>query len=55
MFTVLLLIGPMHSFVAYIDPGTGMAFLYALGAMATGVAFQFRRVKQWVSSKLTRR
>lgn len=40
--------------VAYIDPGTGQAVLYALAAVGTGIAFQFRRLKNWVTSRFRR-
>ena len=44
----------LEPILAYIDPGTGQAVLYALGAFVTGIAFQFRRIKLWITSKFRR-
>ena len=40
--------------LAYIDPGTGQAVLYALAAVGTGIAFQFRRLRTWITGKFRR-
>lgn len=51
----LLWLASLDPSIAYIDPGTGQAVLYALAAVATGIAFRFRQLKTWVVTKLTRR
>lgn len=41
--------------LAYIDPGTGQAVLYAFAALGAGIAFRFRRLREWFSAKILRR
>jgi len=44
----------MHSFLLYIDPGSGSYLVQVIAAAVLGVAFFFKNIKLYIRSLFTR-
>jgi hypothetical protein len=49
---VLLLLVLTTPAFAYTDPGSGLLILQLLGSALVGVLFYFKKIKEWICSKL---
>jgi hypothetical protein len=52
LLALFFLIASATPVFAYSDPGSGLLILQILGSMLVGTMFYFKKIKDWILSKL---